>query len=198
MKPEEIESSFKITLNWIDTTIKWAAQSRFRSFVILSVLSITIIWTPFWVGKKVIEDNHTAFMAKMQKTWYVQEENTYKIAIDWIDLCIDSIKSNHKYKNRYCDKAVKMFAKASVKWPIQTKDLIIDEAYEEMKIEVSNHLRSVEYQRFRDKKTAQNEIVLDVILNPMFKWFLLSFTVLVLVLLAYLLDRTRKSLRIDK
>lgn len=196
MNPDEVEKNAVTVLNWADKTIRWAAKTKLRSVFLIATLTVSVITTPYLFLTKLISDNQKFYQERFEKIGYLQEENDHRITLDWINLCIESIKTDHKYTERYCERARERFDKASDNWSPDTKQLIKDEAYEAMKIEVSHYLRSVEFSKLINQKAQEGKILLDTMLSKEFWLFMFGVSIAVYILLSYLINRVRRTLGI--
>ncbi|TOG57161.1 hypothetical protein [Vibrio parahaemolyticus] len=97
----------------------------------------------------------------------IGDRNSLMIAKDAVNLCLASIKSNHHYKERYCDYSILMFEQNSTRFGEFSQELVNAKAYEQMLISIDSDIRSLDFQALakRHSKSLQ-ERVLDLLFTP--------------------------------
>lgn len=102
----------------------------------------------------------------------LQKDRTYKellILKDTLRLCSESIKNDHHYKERYCDKSLSLFELSiATKRDDFYEELITAKAYEQMSIYNDASIRYIDTKALLDKEEyALKRRIFDLFLTPL-------------------------------
>lgn len=126
----------------------WASASLVRVICVIAMLGFVILGTFFGCINYLLAEAKKN--SEIQRTELIAtgKENSYKSALDTVQLCIDSAKDDPKLHKWYCDEAVDRYTQASIREPKERVNEVIGKlAYGAMKNDISHYLRSLEIDR---------------------------------------------------
>jgi hypothetical protein len=161
----------------------WASASFVRVFCVIAILGFVLLGTFFGCINYLLTEAKKN--SEIQRTELIAtgKENSYKSALDTVQLCIDSTKDDPKLHKWYCDEAVDRYTQASILEPKERVNEVIGKlAYGAMKNDISRYLRSLEIDRLIKLPKTSEEIYLNLLLsNIAFGFFIFLFIVVLLL-----------------
>ncbi|MGF1845372.1 hypothetical protein L4C39_19725 [Vibrio clamense] len=119
----------------------------------------------------------------LNKTGDIGNHNRMLIAKDSLELCIASIKNSHKYEERYCKYAIKMFEKHSSRIDEFLVELVEAKAYEQMIVSIDSDIRGLDYEALVKRHgVSWHNKALDLIFSPLGTAIYLTFFMFLLFL----------------
>lgn len=159
-----------------------------------AAILVVVVGTP-WYLISSLEKQRKQYLNDL---YDVGELNQLMIVKDALNVCLESIKTNHDYKKRYCDYSVLKFEKSLAKVDEFFRELIEAKAYEQMVISTDANIRSIDYKALVKRKNITiEERVLDILFTPLgiFTYFFVAFMLLSLPSIVFFVDskRTKKD-----
>lgn len=144
----------------------WASVSFARVIFVVSVLGLVLLVGQYTYFDFLLTDAKKARETRIREITTVGKELEYKVALDGITLCLESVRENRKLRAWYCEQAVILYRQASTNWPPERVREVIDRlAYAAMKNDVSHYLRSAELDRLIQSPGSREEELLKLLLG---------------------------------
>lgn len=124
----------------------------------------------------------------LNDTGYIGERNQQMIIKDALNLCLESIKTNHHYKERYCDYSILMFEQDLRQHDEFLNELVEAKAYEQMIISTDASIRSIENIALAKRNDITSPWrILDLFFTPLglFAYLTVTFLLLTLPLIVF-------------
>jgi hypothetical protein len=155
-----------LTIQKVRVIFDWASVSMVRGMLVMSLVGIA------WVGTESVHVYKLLTEVKRNDESRIREMTSlvrglqYKVTLDSITLCLDSEKAAPKLHAWYCGEAIALYKKTSTEGiPERANELIEKLAYGAMKNDVSQHLRSVEFDRIFHSPATKAEEDLNLFLS---------------------------------
>lgn len=144
----------------------WASGSSVRTlFVTLLVAALLIVGQCVYLNYLLTEAKKSGESQRREVTALTKELG-YKVAMDAITLCLESVKDKPALHTWYCEQAVFQYRNVSTGWPNERVNEVIDRfAFAAMKNDVSHYLRSLELDRLAHSPATKEEEVLKLLLS---------------------------------
>lgn len=144
----------------------WASVSMVRGMLAMSLIGLAFVGTQAVHTYKLLAEVGRNSESRIQEMAFLGKEIQYKVTLDAITLCLDSEKTEPKLHAWYCSEAIAQYKKTSTQGlPERVNELIEKLAYGAMKNDVSQHLRSVEFDRLIHSPATREEVELKWVLN---------------------------------
>ncbi len=150
--------------------------------LVVSLLGIVLLGGQYAYIDYLLTEAKKAGENRTREVTALGKELGYKVALDAITLCLESVKDNPKLRAWYCQQAVIQYKQASTNWPQERVREVTDRlAYAAMKNDVSHYLRSVELDRLIQSPGSREEEVLKLLLGKTAVALWMFFVVAVMV-----------------
>lgn len=165
----------------------WASVSFARVLFVASLLGAVLVGGQYAYVDHLLTEAKKAGENRTREITALGKELGYKVALDAITLCLESVKDKPALHGWYCKQAVIQYRNVSANWPQERVNEVIDRlAYAAMKNDVSHYLRGVELDRLIHSPASREEEVLQLLLGkPAVALWL--FVVIAVMVGAYLL-----------
>ncbi|MCE9685813.1 hypothetical protein LZP73_06225 [Shewanella sp. AS16] len=154
----------KLVVEYFNRVVGWAAVNIFRRasllLITVSVLAGGWYWYITDLSGKAISDYE---LRTIQQT-NLSKSNSYKLAMDSIDLCLDAIDKSTDLKDWYCEHALQSYKDRIVKPESEYETEIISKnAYGAMKADLANKERNIKYLELVNKKMTKDIQLIDML-----------------------------------
>lgn len=144
----------------------WGSQSALKRLFIGTALAALLLSIQYWYINDVFSSSVKSTEDYQIEVGLLQKELNYQRTIDWLELCVSSKASANTNSAMYCQKADIAYAKVSRSWPTKEVQSFKDaSAYEGMKVQVSDKLRSLSLDRLNSKSTETNLVLAFLLSN---------------------------------
>lgn len=178
----------------------WASVSFPRTMLVVSLIGIALLGAQYGYVNSLLTEAKRSGENRSQEITLLGKENGYKVALDAITLCMDSVKDKPKLHTWYCMEAVRHYKQASTNWPHERVTEVIDRlAYGAMKNDVSHYIRSVDLDRAIHHPATKEEELLNLLLSKTVVglWIFIVATIMFGVYLTLWVLPSRKSIAPD-
>lgn len=146
----------------------WASVSLARTILVMLLAGIALLAAQYAYVENLLTEAKKNGENRTREATELGKELQYKVALDSITMCQDSVKEKPELHGWYCKHAVMQYKQASANWPQdRVKEVIGRLAYGAMKNDVSHYLRSVELDRLLHGPRSKEEELLNLVLSKM-------------------------------
>lgn len=168
---------------------EWASLSATKSLLIAGLLGVVLSIGYYGYIVSLIAQEQETGQTRNAELKELQEELSYRVALDAINACIDTPASERKLHTWYCEQAAIQYQSHSAKFlPEKVHGLLGIRAFSAMRNDVSDKLRSIEFNRILHATATPERKRLDLLLNTTVMT-IVTFASLILFVGSYLFLR---------